>query len=425
MKFDKILFVLLMCSVTSYAGAYSVSDSVKTVWGKPSISKCNSHEGDVADFCQSVTDNGAVDADRCAAKKPMGMHLYVATSINENGARFCPVYALSYRADGSGKPETYYAMNKNTDNCFWVCRDGFGGSECGADYKTVAKSCDPVQLTKPIKLLASEWASRKNKESLKYMSGYTEVDPAFFASNTYDCNQKWQGMKSADKNQKHDIVLAVRRFTDDGHGVVAQLLQLRAFDEKGEGKKYAPKRVLLKVADEQQHVLCKDGYKIGSSGDSCVPIDNMLCQNIKPCDGWVPDNFPLEKYKVFVPTTENADDTKCYEYRCKESGYAFREDPDNPSVADYECIECTGDGVQITASGYCFVQKPVDNLTGQYETVTFDGEVKTVVMPSVTLQQMKDAKGADGKLCWQDRFESTDDFRECMREYFKKINVIQ
>lgn len=421
MKLERLIFMLLtMMAATPAFAINEVSQKIKDFWGVGPIAKCNDNTVTSGDFCIS-TEEG-----RCAADKS-GMHFYVAENINEYGAYFCPMYVRSYRRYTYRTPETYYFKPKpgetTEEDCFWVCHDGFGGPKCREDYTARVGGCD-TSIER--KTFDSIWGTLSRDDVKEQLTGYDHFDTFDrFHDDTWDCGSAdWKGMNSANKPQRHEIVLSIAEFTADGYGVVAQPLQVRAFARQSDTA--ASGETVLATPVGNKVIMCRSGYRINSSKGGCVPIDKTVCDTPKgACDNWNADGFPTETYRAYV-----RDGAGCYEFRCKQAGYAFRGDPDVMAEFDATCVECPNETHTITASGYCFKNEPVDPASGTVNTVNRDGEIKNVKLQGVTLQMMKDATAQIAgdqvpQSCWVSHYESTDEFRECMLKYLKDTGLLK
>ena len=442
MKLERLISVLLAVMMVSPVCAGSdVSQEIKTAWGilEGTVSKCNQNEVDSENFCVSTDYPTSVtnkDDGMCAEKHkdPVGMHIWVATHINDNGARFCPMYVRSYR-QGSDRPEDYYFTPSDPVYCFWVCSDGFGGEECAENYKAGKANvlgCD-APVSRDIlgedgkSIFLSKWGT-VNKGSIQPEAGFQHDDsfPRFYSEALHckaSAHGKVNGYKPSDSRQRHTVVLIVKTFDENGYGVVAQPLQVRAFGKMSDDSSDY-EWILAKPIGTSKR-LCRSGYQYSSDGSACVPIDTQICETNKACDDWKPGRFPSDTYKTHV-----LDGKGCYEFRCKQAGYAFRGDPVDMAKFDATCVECPRETHTVTASGYCFKNEPVDPATGTVNTVNRDGEVTSVQMTGVTLQMMKDATAqiADdnsSKSCWMSHYESADDFRDGMFTDLKDTGLLK
>ena len=423
MKLERLIFMLLtMMAATPAFAAREVSQTIKEFWGVGSIAKCNGSTVTSGDFCIS-TEEG-----RCTADAS-GMHFYVATNINDKGARFCPMYVRSYRRRTTQSPKTYYFKPipgaTTEEDCFWVCHDGFGGPECREDYTAKVGGCD-ASIER--KTFGAKWGSLSKGDVVEQLTGYDYIDTDtfdYFHKDFLDCDDDdWKELESANNDHEHDIVLSIAGFTADGFGVFAQPLQVRAFAEQSSTDEAGERILAMPVGNRV--IMCRSGYRINSAKSGCVPIDQVVCDTPKGvCDGWNEDTYPTETYRAYV-----RDGAGCYEFRCKQAGYAFRGNPDDMADFDATCVECPRETHTVTASGYCFKHEAVDAATGTVNTVNRDGEVTSVQMTGVTLQMMKDATAqiADdnsSKSCWMSHYESADEFRECMLKYLKDTGLLK
>ena len=426
MKLERLIFMLLTMMAATPAFAFlTVSPDIKNFWGIGSISACNLNDPAAPEFCIST------EAARCEAREmeQSGVHYYVATNINDKGARFCPMFVRSYRNGTGRSPVTEFFRQLPKDNeyedCFWVCHDGFGGPECAEVYTEKVGGCDSSIERKTFE---GRWGTLKDNDP-RPEAGYERNNSIdVFVAQGYDCSsggeKGWDGMSSCNKKQHHSVVLSIAKFTGDGYGVFAQPLQLRAFAKEGSNNEKHERILAMPVGNRV--IMCRSGYRINSAKSGCVPIDQVVCDTPKGvCDGWNEDTYPTETYRAYV-----RDGAGCYEFRCKQAGYAFRGNPDDMADFDATCVECPRETHTVTASGYCFKHEAVDAATGTVNAVNRDGEVTSVQMTGVTLQMMKEATAqiADdnsSKSCWMSHYESADEFRECMLKYLKDTGLLK
>ena len=188
MKMHKNIFVgfMLLC-VASPAFADDMSK-----WGSPEIRTC--HTEFSGDFCIQ---------DVC--KNENNINVYLAKTISENGVEFCPGMLDYDRPSNSNRPalKSWYSEGKGQDDCFWLCRNGFGGKNCSDNYSTEAKTCDAVEIEKFI-------TNSDNTGSALAL--------AYFKADHYDCSENkittWNGdtwKETNGKNSWHYLTLGIKK----------------------------------------------------------------------------------------------------------------------------------------------------------------------------------------------------------------------
>ena len=365
--------VITLC-ITSSASAAIVGQYAAS-WGSPSVKKC------ITTFPQEFS----IDAAGGFQEK---INLLLPRTINENGAEFCPYMAGSYRKNRTERPilRVFYANGKSAADCFWVCKNGWGGHNCSVDYSAGASTCDSVEL---------------NIEKISGDTEGTETEFAAFSGEHYDCNNEVNDKRTSDQNNYHYVTLGVEKILP--HGAVVRPVTLRAFAERANGDDW--NYVLLEPIGSDSHVLCKNGYKPSADGTSCVPINAVLCDNTPICDGWDHEVFQdTQNYK-----RKNVDG--CIQYRCAQSGYGFTGNPTGED-SDRECIECSAEGyyASLGDNGIC-VLSPLKGGEG----VEYDEDGNPVVFElEQTRKRDMTERTYKGKPCWQHLLDGDDAFKKCL-----------
>lgn len=377
MKMHKNIFVGFMAlCVASPAFADKVSGEVSTSWGNPSVKKCIS----------TFPTEFSIDKDGQFQEK---INTLLPRTINDNGVEFCPMLIGSYRKNTTDRPAlyAYYAQGKSAADCFWVCKDGFGGKNCSVDYSTGAQTCDAVPLDIP------------------RMSGNDDngsVKMAYFFKDHYDCSNKVDGRKTSDQNNYHYVTMGVEKILE--HGVISRPVTIRAFGQKSDkGWNY----VLMEPIGADFHLLCKNGYKPNVDNSACVPIDSVLCDATPICDGW--DHAVFKDTKTYK--RKNVDG--CIQYRCAQSDYGFAGDPTSEDSAR-ECIECSADGYYsvLLDDGRCEMRPLEDGKGVEYDE---NGNVVQFELEKTRKRDMINKTGGKlNKPCWQYMVEDEEEFRNCL-----------
>ncbi|MBR6597945.1 MAG: hypothetical protein IKL37_03850 [Alphaproteobacteria bacterium] len=389
MKMHKNIFVGFMAlCVASPAFADKVSGEVSTSWGNPSVKKCIS----------TFPTEFSIDEDGQFQEK---INVLLPRTINGNGVEFCPMLIASYRSSTTKRPElyAYYAKGKSAADCFWVCKDGFGGKNCSVDYSTGAQTCDAVPLDIP-------------RMSGNDDNGSAKV--AYFFKDHYDCSNKVNERKTSDQNNYHYVTMGVEKILE--HGVISRPVTIRAFGEKSEsGWNYA----LMEPIGADFHLLCKNGYKPNVDNSDCVPIDSVLCDTTPICNGWDHEIFKdremykrqnaKEKYKVL---SKRERERSCIQYRCAQSGYGFAGDPTATDDAGRECVACPPDGYYgtISPNGRCEMSPLEDGKAVEYDE---KGNVVQFELEKTRKRDMTE-QTYKGKPCWQYLLDGDDEFKACL-----------
>lgn len=396
MKMHKNIFVGFMAlCVASPAFADKVNSEIATSWGNPAIQECRTEfEGD---FCiQNV------------CKNENNINVYLAKTISKNGVEFCPGMFDYDRPANSDRPylKGWYSDGKGQDDCFWLCKKGFGGKNCSVDYSTGAQTCDAVKIEKFI------------TDSDKTGSA---LDFDYFEKVHKDCSSKkittWEGdtWKEANKNSYHYSTLGIKKLL--AHGAIVQPITARAAgkrNNKGSGV------VIVTAIGADFHLLCKNGYTANADNSDCVPIDSVLCDATPICNGWNHEIFKdREMYKRQNATEKYMGPSKnkersCIQYRCAQSGYGFAGDPTAADDAGRACIACPPDGYYgtISPNGRCEMSPLEDGKGVEYDE---KGNVVQFELEKTRKRDMINKTGGKlNKPCWQYMVEDEEEFRNCL-----------
>ena len=387
MKMHKNIFVgfMLLC-VASPAFADDMSK-----WGSPEIRTC--HTEFSGDFCIQ---------DVC--KNENNINVYLAKTISENGVEFCPGMLDYDRPSNSNRPalKSWYSEGKGQDDCFWLCRNGFGGKNCSDNYSTEAKTCDAVEIEKFI-------TNSDNTGSALAL--------AYFKADHYDCSENkittWNGdtwKETNGKNSWHYLTLGIKKLLS--HGAIVQPITARAAGRrnyKGTGV------VIVTPIGTTTYVLCKDGYKPNDAETDCEPISPAVCGVEVICDGWDKEIFKdSNKYKKKLVYKDGSTTDTCIQYRCKQTGYGFAGDPTYLDDSERECIECSDDGYYATImdDGRCEMSPLEEGKGVEYDE---KGNVVQFELEKTRKRDMINKTGGKlNKPCWQYMVEDEEEFRNCL-----------
>ncbi len=280
-----------------------------------------------------------------------GKNMMVARAVNSNGAKFCLTYVNSQRNNNSQQPWTEYhlAVGTSDSSCVWLCKPGYGGSECKTSTSggTVTSTCDATTFTQSTYSGKSNACTDSASKNVSCSTSSVESSVSFLTkSNYYDCsNNPFNGSeRTADKKMEHDVVLAITGWTSSGHGAFVQPTVVWAWCQKNKNDGNC------KIAISPQKsktLLCKDGYKPNSAKSDCEAINGYVCQGIKDCSGWSASRFKGSNYNTIVVNEKSG---SCTQYRCAGTNQGFAGDPKTTTT----CKACTGAFESVSsANGQC------------------------------------------------------------------------
>ncbi len=370
----------------AFAGGENRINTLKASWKSPTMTYClGSNMGDatIGRDRETCKGNYSIDANspgQCVLVDDMGVLMLVAREVNENGARFCitTIYAEHKK---KGNAWTLYAEPaQGSQQCHWLCKPGFSGEGCA---NTTPTGCDSTPF-------------RRDDFNSYTMARDPQVESAvaMFHWNEY----KGCGVH---KGQEHDMILAVSDWLDGGHGAWARPFVIRA---RREGWKSVRGGIEAWPAAEAT-LLCKNGYTANAAGTDCIPVDETACALAQTCSNW-----PSNGFDSATMIMEYNNNMGCYQYRCRESGYAFPSTTNRtcqecalnmrggPSPVDGTCIKCDVGQIfdeKASATGFCI---PTDGYT---KTDLQYGKAKTKSdQPDVSRQ------------CWT--IQAPDDYKICV-----------
>lgn len=353
-----LLSVLVV--LNGYAGVQlGDADTLLSEWGGGSWNYCAASPNIPADACIGTMEhscNSIPTMDTSKDKKckftglPSSMvyarnytdeaaiRMLVATSINANGAYFCPIQ-IEAKNKNKGDAWTEYAYATSTDKCVWLCKNGYAGDGCAKEVAydtsgnaTNLSSCDANLLT------------RANFKSVARVSSGANIENSvamFRANHNEACG--------VHEYQEHDIILAVTGWLESGHGAWVSPLEVHARRDCWKKMLSFPVLTHLKSPTHKAIMVCKDGYKYNETKTDCVEISaekcfDAKCKNPKDClcSGW--DKYNEAEH---VLVKDKSSDNICYRYRCKEDNKGLE------SRTSHKCIDCVAGGRTGIAEGVC------------------------------------------------------------------------
>ncbi|MDW2995010.1 MAG: hypothetical protein R8N24_03220 [Alphaproteobacteria bacterium] len=295
--------------------------------------------------------------------------IVAAVDVDANCARFCPIQV---EAKNKKRQDAWPEYVMLSDQCVYMCRDGF----VGASHEG---KCYPAPFTKE---------SYNNIKRVASGGAYNESMPLFASDGLQQCG--------VNHRQRHDVILGIVGWLPSGHGAFVQQLVVHAARDCWPGLVSWPS---IYPKDGAQRVLvCKVGYQPNSGDTDCVAIDEEACASAASCDGWTSGYDPEKHYYH-----EKGD---CYEYRCKEAGFAFVSDTDRTCT---QCVKNARQGIDM--NGLC-VECPVGKIIKDEKMETFDSKngniedvcVNTSKLTKTDLQygsgKTKSTAGDLDEQCW-------------------------
>lgn len=332
---------------------FAASELIGT-WGNGTLTVCKEHSlyannaciGATADcspktmFARQYTDEWAVQ-------------MLMAVTIYESGARFCPIQ-IEGKNYNKGDAWTEY-VELDSSKCLWLCRDGWTGDKCALPTSSVS-SCD-TSLLKAENYSSIKRAETGNNTKQKLDMFRWSVNPA--------CG--------VHKTQEHNMILALKRWLPSGHGAVAQQMVVRA--QREGWKDMISWAAIYPAGNAPEIIVCKNGYKPNSSKTDCEEISSEICALALSCPDW---NSGYDRTQHIL---KMRDGSSCYEYRCSQQGYAFKDAVnrsctecvtgmrDGVSPKDGTCVKCDVGNVfdeKASGNGYCSVAQGYSKVDLQY-----------------------------------------------------------
>ena len=324
MKKILVLFLMILCSFG--ARAVSLSDNA-LLWvpdkGKGVAycgCKCQSYESDklcIGDNASTCNDNAfpvkVTDSD-------YGKIVMMLVEANVGGALFCPVVVIGQKVVSDTMLTYFYngiyykRLTTGTDNCVWLCHDGYAGDRCQQEITvntSYAGMCDANLLL------------RSNYNDIKYNSTVandlglndivTRSDNAGYGFNCDDCGSI----------RSYDIIMVISDWLNSGNGAWVQPYVIEAGKSGttyGVNTYPAVYSGTCPTTKHSKQLGCKVGYKPNSAKNDCEPINVANCNSSGPlpseyCDGWDVSRFNSTIHSTIrVGTGNNA----CYQWRCRD-----------------------------------------------------------------------------------------------------------
>lgn len=336
-----IIFVMIiLCSANAYAwDASSYADA----WGAPAtVSTCGNLDNAEAVIgpnkaeCFGGKDNNNDDCKVSGNYYMVGLMMMVARDLNENGAYFCPTIITCDRnrweMGQTSDKKPYWTIYKELSNvsssdCIWLCKSGYSGVGCQERTNNV---CNPTKISR------SKW----DDESF-YMKGNVkdveDVVAMFAQSEKASCVRYVSGVWPSP--MEHDMILAISRWTESGHGVWVSPFVARADFYSTRYSNGPGTAFTYRVGHET--LLCMPGYEPNFQNDDCIPVDETVCNVTAAIEGGTTCDRKKEQYVSFDAFDSSTmemhyfDADSCYGVLCSQAGYGF-----NPQTGVAECIDC-------------------------------------------------------------------------------------
>lgn len=298
-------------------------------WGNAQDLYCQSHAINDKTLClhKSCDENENFDQGIPGIGDERANFMWVATKIHKGGAYFCPMRITASNRRKQDPWTTYHYMSASNDYCVWLCKEGYGGTDCTDNDGDFV--CDTSHLA---------WNCHDNYIEANGLDTNSEADVAMFGSVYRKC----QGQKLS---QEHNRILTIVGWLDDANGdtftwtdeggtvhpedivrgaVVRQMMVRSDYNNWPDITSWP---VIYPAAQSPEILLCKTGYKPDPISKTCVEISATRCAEQNLCSNY------KTGFDETIHTMKITDDD-CYEYRCKEQGKAFA------SEMDRSCIDC-------------------------------------------------------------------------------------
>lgn len=317
------IFVLstIMLFGQSYAGGGNDVSSLNSYWGGASMAYCLSHgiKDLNPDVClgkpRGCLENNPFNATYLhnGNSGDEGVNtMWVATKVTKGGAQFCAVRIDARNYNKHDHPwTTYHRFDSSDDSCFWLCHDGYGGADCSDNDGDFV--CNTTEFDEDIKY------KFKDKSAI---ATNVENSIAMFEYNKYrHCSNDKSRVK-----EEHDRILAITRWSEDGHGAFVRQMVVRAASKHWENMKTWPN--IYPATNSKDILVCRTGYKPDLNYTKCIEVNATRCAEQNICSDFESGyNETMHKLQL--------DEGKgCYKYTCAEEGKAFA------SAIDRTCIDC-------------------------------------------------------------------------------------
>lgn len=273
----------IAATLMARTNAWAVNSNADQAWGTPQVIDSPWEFGRGHDATTRMPDKTFWLMDKKRSNNANDEAIvvaYVARQIVAHGGHFCATQIRSRNSGKSGCPKiwTMYQnpAGKFQETCFWLCEPGYSGENCTAGR---AKSDDACKYTK----LSRE----KLSADLTYNEDGGLDDAAvegLMSANNYTGFFRFGHGKSK-KGNEQDVVLAAKKFLENGHGIIASPATLSAHGGMWNNDDYSDEWLDCKYGDSNitittngakytEKTLCMPGF----DGPDC---STSLC---KICD---------------------------------------------------------------------------------------------------------------------------------------------
>ncbi len=315
------IFVLstIMLFGQSYAGGGNNVFSLRQYWGNATIGFCGAHG--IGNFDTNV----CLGKERgCLENNPFNatyMHngntgdegvntMWVATKVTKGGAQFCAVRIDARNNNKHNKPwTTYHRFDSSDESCFWLCHDTYGGPDCSDNDGDFV--CNTQEFNDEI---------RNKFKDKSAIATNVEDSIAMFNFDSY------HACSNLHTKEEHDIILAITRWSDDGHGAFVRQMVVRAASRHWEDMKTWPN--IYPATNSKDILVCRTGYKPDLNYTKCIEVSATRCAEQKICSEFE------SGYNETIHKLRFDDEKGCYKYTCTEEGKAFA------SAVDRTCVDC-------------------------------------------------------------------------------------
>ena len=372
-----IIFVMIiLCSANAYAWDAS---SYANAWGAPAtVSTCGNLDNAEAVIgpnkaeCFGGKDNNNDDCKVSGNYYMVGLMMMVARDLNENGAYFCPTIITCDRnrweMGQTSDKKPYWTIYKELSNvsssdCIWLCKSGYSGVGCQERTNNV---CNPTKISR------SKW----DDESF-YMKGNVkdveDVVAMFAQSEKASCVRYVSGVWPSP--MEHDMILAISRWTESGHGVWVSPFVARADFYSTRYSNGPGTAFTYRVGHET--LLCMEGYEPNFTNTDCVAIDSDLCEIVQAVNSGTTcqTSKGYRDFGDYDPETMETHffedgDKGCWGMLCTTPGYGF-----DPGASRATCVDCGVSDLRNGIDKYgncvrCDVGEIFDSATGTCATAT-------------------------------------------------------
>lgn len=392
------IFVLstIMLFGQSYAGGGNDVSSLNSYWGNASTTYCLSHG--IADLNPLVClgkdlgckENNPLNGSNIMSNgnSDQGANtMWVATKVTKGGAQFCAVRIDARNNDKHDRPwTTYHRFDSSDDSCFWLCHDGYGGADCSDNDGDFV--CNTTKFDDNNNYIKYKF---KDKSAI---ATNVEDSIAMFEYNKYKhCSNDKLRVK-----EEHDRILAITRWSEDGHGAFVRQMVVRAASKHWKNMNTWPN--IYPATNSKDILVCRTGYKPDLNYTKCIEVNATRCAEQNICSDFESGyNETMHKLQF-----DESDGKGCYKYTCAEEGKAFA------SAVDRTCIDCPENLHGGPGSDGTCLKCPDNEIYVGKECATAKRLTKTDLMYGIgkTRNSEKDVK----EWCWTR--SSIDEYGACI-----------